>query len=118
MSQIVFKRLRSVVIECRPAIEVIRDVDRQVKAPRGLLIDCDPPYLPETRNGGAARTYAHEMTVDDHAELLEVLLGCRGAVVLSGYPNELCDRRLAGWRRREIPTKSQASNSGGDRTEV
>jgi len=89
------ERLRGVYIEQRPAIGVIRYWD----SPDAVMY-CDPPYLPETRKHGR---YAHEMTYQDHIELLEVLMQLRGRVVLSGYDSPLY-RVLehGGWERIEL----------------
>ncbi|MEN6520331.1 MAG: DNA adenine methylase [Armatimonadota bacterium] len=46
------------------------------------LFYLDPPYIPETRKSGK---YRHEMTAEDHQELVEILLSIQGKVVLSGY---------------------------------
>lgn len=63
------------------------------------LIYCDPPYLPETRT--AKNVYAHEMTFDDHYDLLELLTATKAKVFLSGYRNGLYDTKLAGWTRHD-----------------
>jgi DNA adenine methylase len=47
--------------------------------------------------------------------LLELLKGLRGMVVLSGYPSELYDETLVGWRREE---RAAYADGGGARTEV
>ena len=85
-------RLHGVVIEQRPAIELLRHQDGP-----DVLHYVDPPYLPETRIAHD-NMYRHEMSFDDHAELLDVLDTLEGAVVLSGYPSELYQARLAHWR--------------------
>jgi DNA adenine methylase len=81
-----------VVILDRPALHVIRS-----EVGSGTLFYLDPPYLHSTR--AATDAYLHEMTEADHRELLDRLLLCRGKVILSGYPSDLYDRTLAGWRR-------------------
>jgi DNA adenine methylase len=91
------ERLRGVVIESRPALQVMAAHDGP-----DTLHFVDPPYLIETRaranrrpdNGGV---YRHELSDDDHRELLTFLRGLRGFVVLSGYPSELYDQALDGW---------------------
>lgn len=86
-------RLRGVVIECRPALDVIRMHD----AP-DTLIYCDPPYVSSTRSALASnRCYAHEMTDQDHAELAEALHVCRGHVVVSGYDSALYRKLYRDW---------------------
>lgn len=95
-------RFTGVVIENRPAIEVMRKHDGS-----SVLHYVDPPYMPNVRSQKARRggtlyhAYSHEMTENDHAELLDVLNGLIGAVVISGYATPLYDRILAGWRRTE-----------------
>lgn len=83
----IIERLRGVVIENKPAPEVITHHDTTE-----TLYYVDPPYVPETRDAGS--DYRHEMTVDEHRALAEQLHGVKGMVVLSGYPSELYDREL------------------------
>jgi DNA adenine methylase len=95
------ERLRRVRLECRDAIEVIRDYDRP-----DTLFYLDPPYLHTTRT--ATATYDHEMTPDQHAALLEVVTHARGMVAISGYRDPLYDRALAGWGRHEFEMPNHA----------
>jgi DNA adenine methylase len=106
-------RLRSVDIRQAPAIEVIRQHD----GPDALHY-CDPPYMHSTRTVRDA--YEFEMTEAEHAELLDVLMGCHGTVVVSGYPSPLYDARLAGWRRIvfEMPNHAGQGKSKQRRQEV
>ena len=100
-------RLKDVQIENQPAMDVIRKFNHD-----NVLIYADPPYLLDTRGG---KQYRHEMTEQDHVELLEALLQHKGPVILSGYPSELYDRELKNWSR--ITRKSYNQNSD-PRTEV
>jgi DNA adenine methylase len=98
------ERLASVVIECRDAREVMAQHDSP-----DTLHYVDPPYLPETRAQGnrydlAWRMYRHELSREDHAELLAFLQRLEGMVLLSGYPDALYDDALQGWRRVERST--------------
>lgn len=112
------ERFKEVAIECLPACKVIDKCDRE-----DTLFYCDPPYLPEVRTklreenepGG----YRHEMSRDDHVNLLEVLKGVKGMVVLSGYDSKLYNDLLAGWARFETKSRIQKA-CGGSRysTEV
>ena len=106
-------RLRTVMIESRPAIELIPRYDGE-----DSFFYLDPPYMPETRHGNKAATYAHEMSVDDHANLLDALLQIKGKAMLSGYAAPLYDEKLKAWRREELKTKAHMANSGEERTEV
>ena len=102
------ERFRGVVIENRPAIEVMRKHDGQ-----DTLHYVDPPYIHETRV--AKQGYGDfEMSEDDHRELLTCLIELQGKVVLSGYANPLYDGMLSGWRRVE----REARTLGSKRMEV
>jgi len=46
----------------------------------------DPPYVPETRKSGS---YHHEITIDDHKDLVNRLLKMQGRALLSGYGHEV-----------------------------
>lgn len=109
---VIVERLTGVVIECRDACEVMAQHD----GPETLHY-VDPPYVWETRSKAMHRAgcYAHEMNKGDHSVLLDNLLMLEGMVVLSGYPHDLYDRLLAGWRR--IQTEAHADGAK-DRIEV
>lgn len=71
------------------------------------LFYCDPPYIPSTRRGGK---YAHELTEDDHRELVDRLLCVQGKVVLSGYAHSIyAPLEEAGWERRDFSTVCHAA---------
>jgi DNA adenine methylase len=53
----------------------------------------DPPYLID----GGDEIYAYDMGERDHEELLDLVVGLKGAVVLSGYANPLYEEALRGW---------------------
>ena len=93
------ERLRGVQIENRPAVELIERFNYE-----NVLIYCDPPYMLETRHG---KQYRCEMSMEDHEELLEVLLRHKGSVLISGYDTELYQDMLWKWERRENVSYSQ-----------
>ncbi len=105
----VVERLRGVMIENKPAIEVLKRFDMD-----DTLHYVDPPYLPETRSNKPG-IYAHEMTSADHEKLLGVLTGLKGYVVVSGYASDLYERTLKGWGRYH---RKANLNMGLVRTEV
>src|SRR5450759_3665583 len=75
------------------------------------LVYCDPPYVMASRSG--RRIYKHEMTDEQHCQLVAVLLTVRAAVMLSGYRNAIYDELVPHWRRVDF----QAMTRGGVRTE-
>jgi DNA adenine methylase len=104
------ERLRGVVIENRPAIDVIRQHD----SPRTLFY-LDPPYPHCTRNmrrGNAM--YAHEMTDADHVQLASTLHEVEGMVIISGYDCELYRDLFGDWAQFE---KNHIVDGGHKRVE-
>lgn len=94
-------RLSGVVIENRDAKEVMAQQD-------GIetLHFVDPPYLPETR--GKGHGYRHEMTNQDHIDLIDFLYGLSGYVVLCGYENSI-------YRSLDWPRVARSSYADGAR---
>jgi DNA adenine methylase len=106
-------RLQGVVVENRPAIELLLQHD----SPETLHY-CDPPYVHETRSRAVVRAgkgYRHEMTEADHRHLAEVLRDLDGMVIVSGYQSPLYDELYEGWAVRQRDTKA---DGGLDRIEV
>lgn len=112
----IVERLVGVVIENRPAGRVMASHDQS-----RTLHYVDPPYMPETRSRKSRRgkiryhAYRHEMTRDDHEAMLAGLRTLEGMVLVSGYPNELYDDVLVGWRRVE---RAALADGARPRTEV
>lgn len=102
------ERLQGVVITNRDAREVMGAHDS-----KDTLHYVDPPYLAETRDKGS--DYAHELTNQDHVDLLKFLNGLSGRVVLSGYPSKIYETQLSGWRRVE---RKALADGARERTEV
>lgn len=84
------KRLHNVIILNKPAVEIIKLFNEQ-----NVLLYCDPPYLPETRESLDA--YTHEMIVDDHIALGDILNNFKGKAIISGYPSRLYNKIYKGW---------------------
>lgn len=107
----IIARLQGVVLECKPALEVIAGYD----SPETLFY-VDPPYVHSTRKRvDSARGYRHEMTDDDHRELAELLKSVKGGVILSGYHSKLYNELYRGWMRYE---KNAFADGALDRVEV
>lgn len=107
------ERLAGVVIESRPAVEIILQHDSSE-----TLHYCDPPYVHDTRSAAVTRTgkgYRHEMSDADHTRLAEVLHSATGMVVLSGYAGGLYADLYADW---DVSTRKTFADGGLNRTEV
>ncbi len=107
--KLITERLQGVVIENRDAVEVMRIHDAET-----TLHYVDPPYVFSTRTDGRS-DYRHELDDIAHLHLLKCLESLQGMVILSGYPNELYDDALSGWRRE---TRAAIADGGAKRTEV
>lgn len=93
--RVTIQRLRGILIENRDAIEVMKSHD----APNTLYY-VDPPYLHDTRHKKKySSSYRHEMTDEQHEELLTYLRTVEGYVILSGYDNQLYNDILGDWQK-------------------
>ncbi len=94
------RRLLMAQIDCRDALEVIRYWDSEA-----TFFYLDPPYVPDTRRG--RRIYAVEADLAHHEALAQLLLGLKGAALLSGYRHPVYEPlERAGWERRDWQTAS------------
>lgn len=93
------ERLRGVQIENKAAVDLIQRFNYA-----NVLIYADPPYVLSTRYG---KQYQCEMDDKEHNDLLNVLLQHKGAVILSGYENDLYNDCLQGWHKAEAISYSQ-----------
>jgi DNA adenine methylase len=110
----VHARLRRVVVERMDALKLIVRDDHP-----DTFFYLDPPYVHDTRQ--STDLYGpYEMTDDQHAELLDIVNGCKGKVVLSGYDNKLYDDALSHWHRLTFDKANHTAGgkAKGRRTEV
>lgn len=96
---------------CADAVNYLRSFD--FSAAGRVQLYCDPPYLLSTRTSSAR--YRYEYSEQDHIDLLKMLLSLPDNVnvILSGYPSQMYDDLLYGWRTHEY----QSMTRGGVRTE-
>lgn len=112
------QRFAGVLIENRPAIEVMQQHDGA-----HTLHFVDPPYMLGTRvlqggmGTGKGGYYRHELSDDDHEELLLALQALDGMVVLSGYDTDLYNDTLQGWQVHRTEARISAWRGTAMRTE-
>lgn len=95
-------RLQGVQIDNRDFRKIVWAYDKP-----DTFFYMDPPYVPDTRRNGE---YRYEMSVEDHEELVELLLTVQGSVMLSGYDTELYrPLEKAGWVREEFDVTCSAA---------
>lgn len=102
----VHARLKRVMILNDDALTVIRKEDGS-----RTLFYLDPPYLHETR--ATTGEYEHEMTAEQHGELLETLgsIDFKGRFLLSGYHSDLYDDWASAckWKCHEFKISNHAA---------
>lgn len=100
----VISRLQSVKVYNLEALKFISMHD----AP-GTVFYIDPPYLKSTRT--AKDAYEHEMTYNQHKDLLTKLATIKGKFLLSGYRSELYDKwaEFYKWRRVDFAIVNNSS---------
>lgn len=104
------ERMRLVQIECIDWRDCLKRYDHET-----ALFYLDPPYIPETRRAGG---YNHELTPEDHAELVRRVLALRGVAIVSGYDHEIYAPLVneGGFGRHEHSVWSTAGRrSAGDK---
>lgn len=85
-------RLKQVYIENIDAIDCIKRYES-----KDAVFYCDPPYILDSRKDAGRVCYRYEQQDEYHVKLLEVLLACKCAVVISGYHNQIYDDLLKNW---------------------
>ena len=97
------RRLRHVQIDQRDALTVIQYWDTP-----DTVCYVDPPYIASTR--AAQNMYVHEADDAHHRALVDLLLACQGAVVLSGYDHPIYEPLTAsGWTLTRFQTVAYAA---------
>lgn len=97
---------------CVVRADALKLLDR-CTLPPNTFIYCDPPYVISSRKS-KRHIYKHEMTDDQHVELLTMLKGLDCLVAVSGYWSDLYGELLHGWR---YETFSAQTRSGKPATE-
>jgi DNA adenine methylase len=88
----IHQRLSRVVIEHTDAFNLIKKYDNEK-----VFMYLDPPYFPSTRIGGK---YKCDMTTEQHKSLVDILIGCKSKIALSGYDNVEYKRLVdTGWKK-------------------
>ena len=111
------ERLKSCVIENLPYAKILDRHDSE-----NTLFYLDPPYLMSTRTSitttSGGRYYNHEMTDEQHMEMLERVKRVKGMVVISGYASDLYDSVLDGWIRYSFQARASGHRGTVMREEV
>ena len=98
-------RIQKVWVEHQDAIQVMKRWDTE-----NMVFYLDPPYVTNTRKSGCV--YNQEQDDGYHKNLVKCILGLSGAVVLSGYNNEIYSQLTkGGWVVREYVVSLNCSHT-------
>lgn len=103
--EMIRERLKYVSIEHKDFREIIRLYDS-----KDTFFYLDPPYIINTRLS-RSKMYKHEMSNEDHKDLVNMLLRVKGKCLLSGYDNEIY-RTLEhnGWHTSSFTVRESRNN--------
>ena len=73
---------------------------------RNDFIYLDPPYPMAARSNGKAY-YNHEMTDDDHVQLLSTIVDLDANIMISTRQNDLYNKHLKSWNKKEFLVASR-----------
>ena len=101
-------RLLGVIVQRKPALQLMAEHDGE-----DTLIYLDPPYVQSTRGLGnpydVKHKYRHELTDEDHVQLLTAARQCAGMVAISGYATELYRDLLTGWTEHQCAARADGN---------
>jgi DNA adenine methylase len=96
----IHRRLENVLVLNRDWKEIVEKYDGE-----NVVHYLDPPYVISSRPGSEG-IYAHEMSDEEHEELVDICLRLKGRVILSGYRNRIYERlERNGWIRLDKKVK-------------
>lgn len=82
-------------ILCSPAEKLLSSL---ITADKDTFVYMDPPY-PLNSRFSKKKIYKSEMTLNDHKQLLSMVLTAKFNCMISSYPNDLYDITLKAWRK-------------------
>ena len=108
-------RLRNVVVENKPAMELVNLLHKNEKA----LIYIDPPYLMSTvyaslKSFDEVNQYKHMMTDNDHIILLKKLNNAKAKIMISGFDSPIYEFYLKNWTKHIFAGENRLHKSQQD----
>lgn len=106
------ERFAGVLIENRSGLEVLQQHDGPT-----TLHFVDPPYLHEARNLRPGGGYRHELSDEDHEDLIACVRELEGMVVIGGYDTATYREAFRDWQLHTTESRISAGRGGALRTE-
>lgn len=105
------ERLKRVMIENQDALKIISYYDDP-----DTLFFVDPPYVRSTRAANVT-AYRHEMTDEQHVDLLNALNAVQGKIVITGYDCDIYNDLLGDWAKHTKSVQASGNRGGVTREE-
>jgi DNA adenine methylase len=97
-------RLKRVYFDCTDALSFIKRWDSS-----DTVMYIDPPYV------GLGNYYPLKTSIEHHQQLVDIVLSCKSAIVISGYDHPVYDKLMEhGWQKIQFQTITQMSNTKGE----
>jgi DNA adenine methylase len=97
------QRLKNVYFDCDDALSFIKRWDSPT-----TVMYIDPPYV------GLGHYYLPSTDVEHHQSLIDIVLSCKSAIVISGYDHHVYDKLVEyGWQKIQFQTITQMNNVKG-----
>jgi len=98
------QRLKGVHFDCIDALSFIKRWDSPA-----TVMYIDPPYV------GFGNYYPLKTSIEHHQRLVDIVLSCKSAIVISGYDHSVYDKLIEhGWQKIQFQTITQMSNTKGE----
>jgi DNA adenine methylase len=107
---IIGERIKDVVLECKDFRYILK---RYCKTEM-VFAYLDPPYL----STSTAKSFTYTMTEKDHEDMLKMVNSLPAKFLISGYNNELYDKYLKNWNKKEIEMVNFQSPKRSKKVEV
>ena len=106
---LISKRLRSVAIENKDAIDLLEKILSHDDAWR-YFIYCDPPYIISSMKSNS--TYRIDSSKEEwHEKFLCSIIDKKAKIMVSGYESDLYNDILAGWNKAHWHAQSRAGSN-------
>jgi DNA adenine methylase len=98
------QRLKHVHFDCIDALSFIKRWDSPA-----TVMYIDPPYV------GLGHYYFPSTDIEHHQRLVDTVLSCKGAIVISGYDHPVYDKLVEhGWQKIQFQTITHMGNVKGE----
>lgn len=103
-----FSSKKNVTVIKTCVLEYLKKLKYQPWYNTSVVLYLDPPYPHSCRKNPKGCKYKHELTDDQHFELIQIVQDLACKIILSSYHNKIYSRQLSYWNKKEIKTNDRA----------